>query len=159
MANASGGVHAGTLYAPAVVSPCPLDADLAKVEQFGPLVPVAAYDDLETVHRWIAESPFGQQASLFGHDPAVLGPLVDALSNQVCRVNLNSQCQRGPDRFPFAGRKGSAEGVLSVVDALDAFSLPALVTASDDPRGRATLQALLSRGTSTFLGQESANTW
>lgn len=159
VANASGGAFAGTLYSPALVSPCPLDADLAKVEQFGPLVPVAAYDDLETVHRWIAESPFGQQVSLFGQDPAVLGPVVDALGNQVCRVNLNSQCQRGPDRFPFAGRKSSAEGVLSVVDALDAFSLPALVTAADDARGRATMGALLSKGTSTFLGREISTTW
>jgi hypothetical protein len=34
---------------------------------------------------------------------------VDPLVNQVCRVNINSQCQRGPDVFPFAGRKDSAE--------------------------------------------------
>ena len=40
---------------------------------------------------------------------------MDPLVNQVCRVNINSQCQRGPDVFPFAGRKDSAEGTLSVV--------------------------------------------
>ena len=43
-----------------------------------------------------------------------IGRLVDPLVNQVCRVNINCQCQRGPDVFPFTGRKDSAEGTLSV---------------------------------------------
>jgi glyceraldehyde-3-phosphate dehydrogenase (NADP+) len=38
-----------------------------------------------------------------------------------------SQCQRGPDRFPFTGRKDSAYGTLSVADALRVFSIRALV--------------------------------
>jgi glyceraldehyde-3-phosphate dehydrogenase (NADP+) len=152
--NPSGGKSAGTLYFPSVVYPTPADAELFTVEQFGPVVPVVVYDDLDEVHRAIAQSPFGQQVSVFGRDPAVIGPLVDALANQVCRVNLNSQCQRGPDRFPFGGRKSSAEGVLSVTDALDAFSIPALCTTSDDARGRALMGDLLASGSSDFLGRE-----
>src|SRR3712207_8906664 len=35
---------------------------------------------------------------------------IDILVNQVSRVNINAQCQRGPDVFPFTGRKDSAEG-------------------------------------------------
>ncbi|HSV92379.1 MAG TPA: hypothetical protein VLH81_04855, partial [Desulfobacterales bacterium] len=57
------------------------------------------------------------------------GPLLDALANQVCRVNLNAQCQRGPDVYPFTGRKDSAEGTLSVSDALRCFSIRSMVAA------------------------------
>lgn len=152
--NPSGGRSAGTLYFPSVVFPVTPEAQLFHVEQFGPVVPVVPYDDIEEVHRAIAASPFGQQVSVFGQDPAVVGPLVDALANQVCRVNLNAQCQRGPDRFPFGGRKSSAEGVLSITDALDAFSIPALCTTSDDARGRALMGELLGGGHSEFLGRE-----
>ena len=44
-------------------------------------------------------------------------------------MNLNSQCQRGPDAFPFTGRKDSAEGTLSVSDALRVFTIRTLVAA------------------------------
>jgi glyceraldehyde-3-phosphate dehydrogenase (NADP+) len=36
-----------------------------------------------------------QQVSLFGKDIKTLAPLIDTLVNLVCRVNLNSSCQRG----------------------------------------------------------------
>jgi glyceraldehyde-3-phosphate dehydrogenase (NADP+) len=83
-------------------------------EQFGPVIPVLAFDDIEEPVRYIVESNYGQQVSIFGSDPDVIASLIDPLVNQVCRVNLNSQCQRGPDTFPFTGRKDSAEGTLSV---------------------------------------------
>ena len=52
-----------------------------------------------------------------------LGPIIDSMVNLVCRVNLNSACQRGPDIYPFTGRKDSAVSTLSVHDALDHFQL------------------------------------
>ena len=55
--------------------------------------------------------------------PGPIAELIDPLVNQVCRVNINSQCQRGPDTFPFTGRKNSAEGTLSMSDALRVFSI------------------------------------
>jgi acyl-CoA reductase-like NAD-dependent aldehyde dehydrogenase len=83
----------------------------------------------------VARSEFGQQASVFGQDPEVIGRLVDHLANLVCRVNLNTQCRRGPDVFAFGGRKDSAVGTLSVHDALRSFSIRALaaVKARDRP--------------------------
>jgi glyceraldehyde-3-phosphate dehydrogenase (NADP+) len=131
--NPGGGVWQGTLYRPALVYPVPADARLAHVEQFGPVVPVTVFDDPEEVLAAMAASDLGQQASVFGRDPAVLGRLVDHLANLVCRVNLNTQCRRGPDVLPFTGRKGSALGTLSVHDALRTFSIRSLVavTAKD----------------------------
>jgi glyceraldehyde-3-phosphate dehydrogenase (NADP+) len=77
----------------------------------------------------IVQSNYGQQVAIFGTDPEQIARLVDPLVNQVCRVNLNSQCQRGPDRFPFTGRKDSAEGTLSVSDALRVFAIRTLIAA------------------------------
>lgn len=148
--NPRGGRTAGTLFFPAVLYPVAPDAELATVEQFGPLVPIVPFRDVAEVQSAIAESPYGQQVSLFGSDPAVLGGLIDALANQVCRINLNRYCSRGPDVFPFTGRKNSAEGTLSIEDALRTFSIESMVAASD-PSGRPLVEEILAGGHSAFL--------
>ena len=58
------------------------------------------------------------KAAIFTSDQVKCGPLIDALANNVGSVNINAQCQRGPDSFPFTGRKSSALGTLSVSEAL-----------------------------------------
>src|SRR6266550_6810332 len=75
----------------------------------------------------------------------------DRLVNQVCRVNLNCQCQRGPDVFPFAGRKDSAEGTLSVSDALRAFSIRSMVAAKKTPTNEDLLDAIVVEHKSKFI--------
>jgi aldehyde dehydrogenase (NAD+) len=146
--NRGGGERAATLFRPALVYPVASGAKLHSVEQFGPILPVATFDEPEEALGVLERSPFGQQASVFGRDPAVVGPLVDHLANLVCRVNLNAQCRRGPDVLPFTGRKDSAAGTLSVTDALRVFSIRSLVAERD---GEGMLEALA--GTSTFLEQ------
>lgn len=94
-----------------------------KEEQFGPVIPIKPFTDIQKLLDEIADSNYGQQISLFGKDVKELAPLIDTLVNLVCRVNLNSACQRGPDVFPFTGRKDSAVGTLSVHDALRSFSI------------------------------------
>jgi glyceraldehyde-3-phosphate dehydrogenase (NADP+) len=56
------------------------------------------------------------------------------LVNQVCRININAQCRRSPDELPFTGRKDSAEGTLSVSDALRCFSIRSLIVANEQGR-------------------------
>ena len=137
--NEGGGVFCQTLFYPAVVYPVQEGMKLYREEQFGPIIPVMPFDDVETALQYVITSDHGQQVSIFGTDPAQIGALVDPLVNQVCRVNLNCQCQRGPDVFPFAGRKDSAEGTLSVTDALRSFSIRSMVAAkqTDDKQGAA----------------------
>ncbi|MBL4846550.1 MAG: aldehyde dehydrogenase family protein [Planctomycetes bacterium] len=147
--NPRGGLSQGTFFFPAVVSPVTSACRLFHEEQFGPIIPIVPYDELEEVQQAIAESPYGQQISIFGQDPQVIGALIDSLANQVCRINLNRQCQRGPDTFPFAGRKNSAEGVLSVTDALTAFSIPTMLAVGEGS-GREQLEGLFEAKTSTF---------
>ena len=91
---------------------------------------------------------------IFGIDPGQIAVLVDPLVNQVCRVNINSQCQRGPDTFPFTGRKDSAEGTLSVSDALRVFTIRTLVAAKETDANRAIIRSIVSNRSSTFLSTD-----
>ncbi|MGB4485412.1 MAG: aldehyde dehydrogenase family protein, partial [Pseudomonas veronii] len=100
---------------------------------------------------YVLESDFGQQLSLFGTDPAEIGRLVDTFANQVGRININAQCQRGPDTFPFNGRKNSAEGTLSVHDALRVFSIRTLVATKFQDSNKALLSEILHNRNSSFL--------
>jgi glyceraldehyde-3-phosphate dehydrogenase (NADP+) len=72
----------------------------------------------------------------------------------VCRVNINSQCQRGPDTFPFTGRKDSAEGTLSVSDALRAFTIRTLVAAKESEANRRIIKAIVTEKRSRFLSTD-----
>ncbi|WP_027782234.1 MULTISPECIES: NADP-dependent glyceraldehyde-3-phosphate dehydrogenase [Burkholderia] len=149
--NQSGGEFSKTLFYPAVVYPVSEGMKLYREEQFGPIIPVAPFDDVETALDYVTTSDHGQQVSIFGSDPAQIGALVDPLVNQVCRVNINCQCQRGPDVFPFAGRKDSAEGTLSVSDALRAFSIRSMVAAKQTDSSKQLLDSIVSDHHSKFI--------
>ena len=123
-------------------------------EQFGPVVPVCVFDRVEEPLEQIVHGPYGQQVSLFGSDARDLARLMDPLVNQVCRVNINSQCQRGPDTFPFTGRKDSAEGTLSVSDALRVFSIRTLAAARENDANREIWREILRERRSSFLSTD-----
>lgn len=81
----------------------------------------------------------------------MIARLIDQLSNQVCRINLNTQCQRGPDTLPFTGRKDSAEGTLSIHDALRCFSIRSVVAAPGSEAGKELVQGIVRNRLSHFL--------
>ena len=149
--NPSGGKQSGTLFFPAVLFPVKEGMRTYVEEQFGPVVPIVPFDDIKQPIDYIVNSDYGQQVSVFGSDPAAIARLVDPLVNQVCRVNLNSQCQRGPDTFPFTGRKDSAEGTLSVSDALRVFSIRTLVAAKGSETNKAIITDMVRNHRSNFL--------
>jgi len=152
--NTSGGKTNGTFFYPAVVYPVNPKMRLYSEEQFGPVVAVAPFEDIEEPIRYIIASNYGQQMSIFGSDPDVIADLIDPLVNQVCRVNLNSQCQRGPDTFPFTGRKDSAEGTLSVSDALRVFSIRTLVAAKEADLNKTIITKIIRERKSNFLSTD-----
>ena len=119
--NKNGGKKFKNFVFPAVLYPVTEDMDVYKEEQFGPVIPVISFSDINTPINFMADSNYGQQVSLFGNSEEKLGPIIDSLVNLVCRVNLNSSCQRGPDVYPFTGRKDSAVATLSVHDALSSY--------------------------------------
>ena len=123
-------------------------------EQFGPVVPIISYKDINEPLDAMAASEYGQQVSLFGKDVKKLGPLIDSLANLVCRVNLNSACQRAPDVYPFTGRKNSAVSTLSVYDALRSFSIRTFVASKDNPYNNNILDKLLNSNESNFINTD-----
>jgi glyceraldehyde-3-phosphate dehydrogenase (NADP+) len=152
--NESGGASNGTFFYPAVLYPVSPEMRVYHEEQFGPVIPVIPFDDMAEPMQYIIESNYGQQVSLFGNDADTLARLIDPLVNQVCRVNLNSQCQRGPDTFPFTGRKDSAEGTLSVSDALRVFSIRTLVAAKDNDVNKTIITSIVRENKSSFLSTD-----
>ncbi len=149
--NEGGGTSRETLYFPAVVFPVTPAMELFKIEQFGPVIPVCSYQDEGEFLDYVAASNYGQQVSLFGRDPEKIAHLVDLLANQFCRINLNAQCQRGPDTLPFGGRKDSAEGTLSISAALRSFSIRCVVAAQASPESRQLIQTIVAARHSKFL--------
>ena len=149
--NPGGGRVEQTVMAPAVVYPVAPGMRLYDEEQFGPVVPILSYSDIEEPMEYVISSPYGQQVSLFGKDSKRMADLIDPLVNQVCRVNINCQCQRGPDSFPFTGRKDSAEGTLSVSDALRVFTIRTLVAAKETEENRQIIRSIVTEGQSRFL--------
>jgi glyceraldehyde-3-phosphate dehydrogenase (NADP+) len=154
VANRGGGTFCETLYFPAVVYPIAASATLYDKEQFGPVIPVLPYRDESEFLDFVTHSNFGQQVSLFGKDPVKIAGLIDKLANQVCRINLNSQCQRGPDSLPFTGRKDSAEATLSITDALRCFSIRSLAAAESNPANRELIEKIVSGRQSSFLNTD-----
>ncbi|MEM9567214.1 MAG: NADP-dependent glyceraldehyde-3-phosphate dehydrogenase [Cyanobacteria bacterium P01_E01_bin.34] len=152
--NASGGTVNSSVFYPAAVYPVTPSMRLYSEEQFGPVIPIVPYDDIETPVDYIVHSDYGQQVSIFGQNPDAIAELIDPLVSQVCRVNLNSQCQRGPDTFPFTGRKDSAVGTLSVSDALRSFSIRTLVAAKDRPLNKAIVTDIVRNRKSNFLSTD-----
>jgi len=80
--NEAGGRVQESFFSPAIVYPVDGRMRLYREEQFGPVIPVGPFDDLETPIRYIVESDYGQQVSLFGGGrgsslPAFIDPLVN----------------------------------------------------------------------------------
>lgn len=146
-----GGQEDATFFRPAVLYPVTRDMQITTREQFGPVVPIAKYKDDADLEERVRESPYGQQVAIFGKDPKRIAALVDALVNQVSRINLNTQCRRGPDSFPFTGRKDSAEGTLSVSDALRAFSIRTVVATNLDAANKDLVTGIVTGRLSSFL--------
>ncbi|MBU1311220.1 MAG: NADP-dependent glyceraldehyde-3-phosphate dehydrogenase [Gammaproteobacteria bacterium] len=152
--NLGGGEATASLFSPALLFPVNSSMRLYSEEQFGPLVPVVPYDEISEVIDYVVNSDFGQQLSIFGQNPQQVGELVDIFANQVGRININSQCQRGPDSFPFNGRKDSAEGTLSVMDALRQFSTPTLVAAKYQAMDIDFVKQIVNARSSHFLAPD-----
>jgi glyceraldehyde-3-phosphate dehydrogenase (NADP+) len=152
--NEHGGEILNAFFYPAVLYPVNSKMKVYEEEQFGPIIPIVPFDNEEEPIRYVMDSHFGQQVSIFGKDSKKISQLIDAFASQVGRINLNTQCQRGPDTFPFSGRKDSAEGTLSVADALRVFSIRTLVAAKTNAENKQIISSILNNRESSFLSTD-----
>ena len=152
--NKKGGETTENYIFPAVLYPVTKEMRVYQEEQFGPVIPIVSFKNIQEPLDDMAESNYGQQVSVFGSEIKTLAPLIDTLVNLVCRVNLNSAAQRGPDVYPFTGRKDSAVGTLSVHDALRSFSIRTFVASKDTEYNNAILEELLDKKASNFISTD-----
>jgi glyceraldehyde-3-phosphate dehydrogenase (NADP+) len=152
--NENGGEYLNSFFYPAVLYPVNDKMKIFYEEQFGPVIPIMAFDTDEEAIRYVVNSNFGQQVSIFGSNSQRVARLMDAFVNQVGRINLNTQSQRGPDTFPFNGRKDSAEGTLSVSDALRVFSIRTLVATKSTDSNKQILGNIIRNRESAFLSTD-----
>ena len=152
--NEHGGEQYLSFCYPTVLFPVNENMRVWHEEQFGPVIPIATFSDINEPIAYIQNSNYGQQCAIFGTDHDKMAQLIDPLVNQVCRLNVNSQCQRGPDKYPFNGRKDSAEGTLSVTDALRVFSIRTTVAFKDSGINREIVNDILDNRKSNFLSTD-----
>lgn len=151
--NANGNQFEHSFATPTVLYPVNEYMKIYHEEQFGPVVPILSFKEISEPLNYVSESNYGQQVSLFSKNSKSLAPLIDSLVNQVCRVNINTKCQRGPDVLPFVGRKDSAVSTLSVHDALRTFSIRTLVAFRSNASNDKILNELLDSDKSNFINR------
>lgn len=152
--NENGGESLNSFFYPAVVYPVNSKMRLYSEEQFGPVVPIVPFDDDDEAIDYVINSNFGQQVSIFGTDSRNIAKFIDAFVNQLGRININAQSQRGPDTFPFNGRKDSAEGTLSIADALRVFSMRTLVATKNTDSNKQIISNIIRNRESAFLSTD-----
>lgn len=152
--NENGGEYLNSFFYPAVLFPVTDKMKIYYEEQFGPIIPIVSFSKDEEAIQYVVNSNFGQQVSIFGSDSKRIAHLMDAFVNQVGRINLNTQSQRGPDTFPFNGRKDSAEGTLSVSDALRVFSIRTLVATKTTDTNKQIISNIIRNRESAFLSTD-----
>lgn len=90
-----------------VVDNPPEDSKIVQQEQFGPIVPIIVYDDVDDVVARANDSPFGLGGSVWGRDTRAAVAVANRLETGMVWVNeIHTQ---GVD-IPFGGHKQSGVG-------------------------------------------------
>ena len=114
----------GYFIAPTIVRDIPDDARLVREEQFGPVVPVLKYSDIDDV---IARA----NSTEYGLGGTVWGPDLDQAYQVAARVEsgtvwVNKHLDLPPD-IPFAGAKQSGLGTEMGAEGLEEFTQPRVI--------------------------------
>ncbi len=108
----------GFFYPPTVVVDVPLDCALMRDETFGPVLPVAAYDDLEQAIGWCNDSSYGLSASVWTSNTKAGETIAARLNvgsvwiNDASYTHAQIECPWGGVKASGVGRthwKGSLE--------------------------------------------------
>lgn len=131
--NDGGGERLLTLMRPALLSGVTEAMRVHDEEQFGPILPIMTFREEQVALDYIKHARYGQQCSVFGSSPEQLTRVVTAAARYVGRVNINGKCQRGPDHFPFTGKRDSALGTVSIEEALRRFCISTVIATPEYP--------------------------
>jgi len=109
----------GNFYQPTILAGLSSGARVVDEEQFGPVLPVVAYDSLDDAVEQANATHFGLSASVWGGEPGRVAEVARAL--EAGRVGANVHPGIGPD-LPFGGWKRSGIGVENGLPGLLEFT-------------------------------------
>ncbi|MCP1237472.1 MULTISPECIES: aldehyde dehydrogenase family protein [Gluconobacter] len=107
-----------------IVDNPPEDSKIVQEEQFAPIVPIIAYDDVDDVIERANDSPFGLGGSVWGRDTRAAVAVANRLETGMVWVNeIHTQ---GVD-VPFGGHKQSGVGTEHGAEGRQLFTNPKTV--------------------------------
>lgn len=109
----------GYFYPVTLVSNIEDGTRLVDEEQFGPVLPIVRYRDLDDVIRRANDTRFGLDASVWGHNRALLSEVAAQL--EAGTVYINRHADIAP-HVPFGGIKWSGLGVEFAEEGLAAYT-------------------------------------
>lgn len=109
----------GYFYPVTIVTEIEDGTRLVDEEQFGPVLPIIRYRDLDDVIRRANGTEFGLDASVWGSDPATLSAVAARL--EAGTVFINKHADIAP-HVPFGGIKCSGLGVEFGEEGLEAYT-------------------------------------
>lgn len=111
----------GYFVLPTVVTDVAPDSGLATEEQFGPVLPILGYDDIDDAVAAANDTEFGLTASVWTGDDALADKVTGQLVAGTVSVNCHGMAAQDP-RVPFGGVGQSGLGRELGVDGIRAFT-------------------------------------
>lgn len=113
----------GYFVLPTVVTGLAQDSALAREEQFGPVLPIIGYDDIDHAVAAANDTEFGLTASVWTGDDALADKVTGQLIAGTVSVNCHGMAAQDP-RVPFGGVGQSGLGRELGADGIRAFTQP-----------------------------------
>jgi len=113
----------GYFVLPTVVTDVAQDSALARDEQFGPVLPIFGYDEIDDAVAAANATEFGLTASVWTSDDALADKVIRQLVAGTVSVNCHGMAAQDP-RVPFGGVGQSGLGRELGVDGIRAFTQP-----------------------------------
>ena len=104
------GWNNGYYLRPTVVSDVAPDAEIVLTEQFGPVVPVVAYDTEEQVVAMANATEYGLGSSIWSRDTERASRLAQRIDAGMTFINSHARTALGGRHMPFGGMKQSGLG-------------------------------------------------
>jgi acyl-CoA reductase-like NAD-dependent aldehyde dehydrogenase len=117
----------GYFIAPTIVRDLPDDARLVREEQFGPVLPILAYDDLEEAIARANDSEYGLGGTIWTSDAERGIEVASRIQSGTVWVNKHLDL---PFDVPFGGAKQSGIGRQQGVDGMEGFTQARIVNAA-----------------------------
>jgi acyl-CoA reductase-like NAD-dependent aldehyde dehydrogenase len=118
---------------PTVVTDLAPDSALATEEQFGPVLPIFGYDEIDDAVAAANATDFGLTASVWSGDDALADRIAAQLVAGTVSINCHGMAAQDP-RLPFGGVRQSGLGRELGVEGIRAFTQPRAFVRQPVPR-------------------------